>query len=198
MVEFDAWPAPAGLACSTRRPRPPASRVPRSKPATRPPRRSGAAVRRTQADARLGQGSRAWGSGRSSATAWRSAASSAPAGSGRPARARGSAGSPPRTRRGSRGADRAAGAAGAAARRRPASGPRPSSRPARRGKRPLAGEGLVEHDAQAVDVGAAVDRLRTTFGEGLEVLGRHVVDRAAQGRLAARPFRPRARARGPG
>ena len=53
---------------------------------------------------------------------------------------------------------------------------------ARRGEGALAGHGLVEHDAQAVDVGAAVDtQCDERLAQRLEMLGRHVVDRPAQG-----------------
>ncbi len=49
-----------------------------------------------------------------------------------------------------------------------------------RGERPLAGQGLEEHDAEAVDVGPAVDGFRSALGESMEVLRRHVVDGPSQ------------------
>ncbi len=44
----------------------------------------------------------------------------------------------------------------------------------------VAGQGLVEHDAEAVDVGAVVEPLGVAVEQGAEVLGRHVIDRPAR------------------
>ena len=54
-------------------------------------------------------------------------------------------------------------------------------------ERPLPGKALVEDAAERVDVGAAVDRA------ALDLLGRHVVDRADEAALAGQAARPRRR-----
>ena len=58
---------------------------------------------------------------------------------------------------------------------------------ARRREGTLAGDGLVEHHAQAVDIRPAVDRMRRWLAQRLQVFRRHVVDRAPQrGRIGGR------------
>ena len=47
-------------------------------------------------------------------------------------------------------------------------------------ERAAARQGFVEHDAQAVDVGAAVDRIGPALGECPQVFRRHVIDGPAQ------------------